>query len=397
MSPSTRHPVLRSLLLGAVFLALGLPALAADPPVLSFREERRWTLNFEVDVRHPSQRVYVDAEGFTRYTGVNNIRLNNAFVFAPVLESTGAHETHPDAMESELRNDRGVIDRSPTLLDGTPWLGRYARWQLGETETNFVRVTLRLPMTCRETVLDERRAVNIAWPAGDWPAELAECLRPQQFIDSDSPEVRALVDKWLDGNNPRNAAPMLVAKLITARTLEHFQPTGNGYETNSRGRIEGFTLNGASAAAKDQRGSTFDMVCLLVAAWRAAGIPARPVIGYDKRDSDREGFPVYRAWAEFALHDESDGRTEWIPVDIVRQRAFSSRAPRLDRAWDYFGNHEHLDYMLPIAFHFHPPVGVVAHGSPGLWGWMPSPRIPLVEQELRVFAFETPQRGGRRR
>lgn len=395
MNTRTIHHGLASSI--ALAVCLGAAASAADPPLISFGETRNWTLHFEVDVRPPRQDFWIDHNGVAWFEPMPSIKVDRATLFAPALESTSSHTVHTDAIESRIITGNIDLRIAPGFTPPNPRDGRYARWDAEAFDEPSVRLIVKIPMTCRETKFDETRARRVAWPSGDWPDDLLPCLQPQMFVDSESAEVRELVNTWLDGNNPRGAPPMLVAKLLASKTIAHVQPTGNGYETNSRGMIEGFNVRNASETARTGRGSPFDMACLFVAACRAAGVPARPVIGYDQRQSERDRFPVFRAWAEFALFDETDGRVEWIPVDVARQREFGSRAPPLERPWDFFGTNEHLDYTLPIAFHFHPPVGAIAHGAPGLWGWRPMPMIPTVEQQLRVFAIETPQRGGRKR
>lgn len=147
------------------------------------------------------------------------------------------------------------------------------------------------------------------------------------------------------------------------------------------------------------------MTVLLAAVYRAAGLPARTVIGFDvSAKKDRDGFldkgksgpQKLRAWVEFCLYDEAAQREVWVPVDVVRMRQSSSRAPALNRPWKFFGTHDELENVIPIAFQYHPPTTVVAHGAFGLWGWLTTPEIPLVKQHLRLDAITTPKRGGDR-
>jgi len=84
---------------------------------------------------------------------------------------------------------------------------------------------------------------------------------------------------------------------------------------------------------------------------------------------------------------------EWIPVDIVKQREFSSRAPALNLRWEYFGNNVEFDMMVPVSYHWIPPENVVNAGVPGFWGWQPSPAVPGVEVELKFRASGMPRRG----
>jgi hypothetical protein len=144
-------------------------------------------------------------------------------------------------------------------------------------------------------------------------------------------------------------------------------------------------------------------VCLLVAAYRQAGLPARCVIGYDTgggggkddRFLSKKGSQSLRTWAEFALIDPTKPEPIWVPVDVVRIRKSSSRPPPVERKWMYFGDHKEMDGLIPFAYQFFPPSkGVVSHGSPAFYGWMVTPEPPKnVIQALRFDAITTPRRG----
>src|SRR5690606_9943540 len=91
----------------------------------------------------------------------------------------------------------------------------------------------------------------------------------------------------------------------------------------------------------------------------------------------------------------SDGRTvTWVPVDILEMRRKMPRPRDLDQPWPYFGNHDNLEYYMPFAFHFHPPLaGVQAYGSPGFWGWIVFPERPeRADQSIYFNVITTPRR-----
>src|SRR5205814_2330522 len=126
--------------------------------------------------------------------------------------------------------------------------------------------------------------------------------------------------------------------------------------------VEGLNLQGAAETAKKGRGSEFDMVSLLAAVYRTAGLPARTVIGWDVGESKRDknkflaktGSGSLRAWVEFALSDpDAEGGITWVPVDVVRIRHSSTSPPAPDRPWKYFGTHDELDGIVPFAYQFH--------------------------------------------
>jgi hypothetical protein len=215
--------------------------------------------------------------------------------------------------------------------------------------------------------------------------------------------IRELVDRWTRGKDPKSIPPAQLAKFFAGEVQRLVQPSGNGIGYNRLGLMEGIDLQGAPFTADRGRGSEFDMVCVLAAVYREAGLPARIVVGYDigeSKDEDRGNFlrrrgsEDLRAWVEFALIDEATGRTCWIPVDVVRMRKVSSRTPPLDQPWKYFGTHDELDGLIPFAFQFHPPTTVRAYGSPGFWGWLVTPTPPArADQTLRFIATTTPKVG----
>src|SRR5690606_31179441 len=242
-----------------------------------------------------------------------------------------------------------------------------------------VQLQMTVPITSWEVEYDEQLAAQMDWPE-QWPLEARSVFEPQMWIDM-TPEgpvdwapIDNAISRWTSGKDPTSIRPALLAKFLAGEVLKSFQPSGNGVNTNRLGEIEGFELNRIDEAAVRGRGSPFDMVNLLAGVYRRVGLPARTVVGirieHERRGvfrTDRDKEEIY-AWVEFAL---SDGRTvTWVPVDILEMRRKMPRPRDLDQPWPYFGNHDNLEYYMPFAFHFHPPLaGVQAYGSPGFWGW----------------------------
>jgi hypothetical protein len=277
-------------------------------------------------------------------------------------------------------------------------------FDVGEVDSARLTMHTEIVMTSYETVIDEARARQIPWPKEPWEPLIASCLQPQLFVEVEDPAIQALVKEWT-GGNPRGAAPYDLAKMLAGKVVGHYSPTEGMYETIGRGLrageisavlLSGYNVDGAASAAVNKRGSPFDMANLLTAVYRAAGLPARVVIGYDVKASEAGPNPapsVVRAWTEFYLLDEANKRGEWIPVDIQKQREFSSRPPPLTQAWDYFGNSRDFDFICPIAYHWVPPTLSINQGPPALWGFVPDPLFYGSDQEIRFYAFETPKRG----
>lgn len=344
----------------------------------------------------------------------DSLRFDSATIFFPVPESSSTHEVWSDRIDGGvLLAGRRVVD-APRMLAGYQSLARLGAWDLANVNAASIQLHLEVPMTAWEVKIDEPRAARIAWPVAAWPEDIAACLKPQLLVESDSQSVVRLVERWMKqapgGADPHKTNPYVLAKYIAGRVITHYQPAAGALSTIGRGRstirysgtlLSGFAVDGAAAAAERGRGPVLDMANLLVAAWRAAGIPSRLVIGYDNRDEDGSRGPTQRrpllnpvrAWGEFYLFDEAAGVGEWIPADVERQREFSSRPPAMDQPWKFVGNHEDMDFMCPLAFHWLPPTPCMNIGPPALWGWVPVPEGALADPDLRVSVKAAARRG----
>lgn len=348
------------------------------------------------------------------------VKLTEATMLFPLLQESASHEVWDDRIVSTFGIESRVLVRQPRFLTGYPAFTRLGAWDVHDVSTNTLRLHVELPMICWETRIDEKAAARYGWPKGPWPEDVALCLEPQLLVESTSPEIDALTKRWLSespgGADPRRTPPYVLAKYLTGRVVAHYQPTGNTIDTRGRGRnslnysgstIAGFAVLGAAAAARDGRGPPLDGANLLTAVLRAAGIPARLVIGYDVQiQQDQEqgkqgggggglagfGGPPMHSWVEFLLYNEAAGRGEWVPADVRKQREFSSRPPPLNQRWLFFGHHEGLDMLCPIAFHWLPPTVCMNSGSPALWGWVPDPESVHVDPDIRIFARATARR-----
>ncbi len=110
-------------------------------------------------------------------------------------------------------------------------------------------------------------------------------------------------------------------------------------------------------------------------------------------EDDDEGDIV--AGVEFAMVER--GRTIWIPVHINEMMDTTNRAPNindlevLNKPWEGFGTIDDSQYLVPFAFHVHPPLTVKAYNSPGFWGLFAEPNEPSrAEQTLRLNVTSTP-------
>lgn len=365
---------------------------------------KEWTLRATVNVR-----AYQRTDPQTRMPIKDAWNFDSAAVVFPFAPETASHKTDERRLTGVLRLNDRVADDSPTLIPKVYHSGqRLARWELVDWTGQEAGLEVEMQATSWQTKFDEEAAKRVGWPTEEWPALLKETFEPQMYVDFgpdgepyDMKPVDDLIKRWTNGNDPKKLPPVTLAKFLAGEVQKAFQPSGNGMAYARTGEIEGINLQGAAETALRRRGSDFDIVTVLAAVYRRAGLPTRIVVGYDvgddgdflERKGAREG---PRAWVEFALWDGSTLREPvWVPVDVIRMRRASSRPRPLEQTWDYFGTHNELNAVVPFTFHFHPPTSVRAYGSPAFWGWLVMPAPPeRADQALRFNAFATPKRGG---
>lgn len=341
------------------------------------------------------------------------------FVF-PVVPETASSRA-PELPTGELRVDDRIVDDSPQEMHGQYHSGvMLFRWDGNESgtprEAREVSLQMKVLQTCFRTVFDETSALRVPWPKGPWPTAAASTLGTQLYVDIGIDEkgkpVKYADDKILDqylksvysDEGVRDATqltPVSLAKAITRKIWADIQPSGDGLTNQPRtGELSGIALQSPGKTLESGRGSEHDLTCVMAALFRRAGLPTRTVIGYDvsgdnnKFLSGNRKANRLRSWVEFCLYDEDRNTINWVPVDVMRLRKTSSRPPSGERAWKYFGTHDELDSVAPIALHFTPPTDVVSYGSPGFWGWFVTPKPP--EQALQAIAFRAetaPKRG----
>lgn len=366
---------------------------------------RNWTLkvNVHVDAYQTDPRKL--GRPGNKELEVRPITFETAAVVFPIVTSSAGSEAVPEVMRGTLLFDDRPMDSEPEIIGTVYHSGtRLARWEMANKTGREMDLRVEIPMTTWETVFDEKLAERAIWPAGGkWPEEAASTFSGLAFVDYASPTVAGLVNEWCGGKDPKSVEPVPLAKYLASKVLERMQPTGTGLETARNGELEGFRLQRASATLSTGKGSEHDIAMAMCAVYLAAGLPARTVIGYDILETKGEdsgpfgkntGSANLRSWVEFCLYDESAEKMIWVPVDIVRQRKSSSRAPALDRPWKFFGTNDDLDDVMPIAFQYHPPTTVVAHGSRCFWGWLTTPTIPDGASQYVTFQSQmTPNRG----
>jgi hypothetical protein len=291
-----------------------------------------------------------------------NYNLADAPIVMPVIFQGTYSAVQSDSLRGRLwltgREDTTLGQRT-RLDDGYPFQTRLAvipverfggktlRWQLGYRVKSW-----------SSRLRSEADAASVAWPRS-WPAEVSDGLRPQMFIESDDPLFAQAVEDCSQGKL-RLVPPYLAAKDLVRYCLNRIRVSGDGVNRGNLGILRGLEVVGAKQAAADGMGGPHDLVCVCVAVLRAAGIPARPVIGIEQQKS-------IVSWAEFFLPEAG-----WVPFDPAVMRGKGVRSLDVRRPWPEFGTMDDLNRRIPLAYHFIPPATVEAP-VPAVWGWDPRP------------------------
>ena len=340
------------------------------------------------------------------------------FVF-PVVPSTASSDLFYDEITGKLTvNDLDADPDGPTLLKGYPGPVELTRWDAGspdrEYECRVVQLDMAVGMRCYSTVYDEAAAMNVGWPKV-WPDDVAALLKPQLYVEvgvDSAGQIRPYEDRvvtetlarWLNEaglKDAQSASPARVAKVIAGKVWQGIQISGDGLTMVRSGELSGMVINPPAMTLENRRGSEQDVTALMAALYRKAGLPTRTVIGFDATSKDAKFLQKsgksnrLRSWVEFALFDEVNNTINWVPVDVARMRKTTNRPPPGDRQWNFFGTHDELNAVTPLALQFHPPTDVVAYGYPAFWGWFVTPTpAKNAEQALRFAVTQTSKRGG---
>lgn len=356
------------------------------------------------------------------------IEADTAEVFFPYLKKSTSHQQRAprrpgpqDGFHYSVQIGSRVLesgDLPTTQLLGT---SNYLKWSLADIKCNVVKLELQLPVKCWDTTFEAAQAEKVPWPAL-WPKEASDTFSDKQpygdgvfLIDHESDAVKKLLDLYCKHLPPKNAPPVRLARELAGKVIEDFQQISRGDRVKRLGGAANDALpdpakHGAAAyfcgeliqnvdqTIRSGRGTEHDINCLLVALYRAANLPARIVIGYECEDPDRKhkGGPrgqslPDRSWFEFALADDT-GAIVWVPVDIARQRSTGvNKAPAGAQAWKYFGDNPDLSSVVPLSYHFGPPVAGAETPVPSLWGWKTSPRQVYCVTTFNISAIHPPK------
>lgn len=385
-------------------------------PYLKREKPKDWVVTINVDVqstrndlRDPKNPDMPDTTPF---------KFETLSVVFPFLPATASATPDRNSLSAVLKlQDAAVVPPAVTILDrqvtGQPYQSGVSLIKMAAENgvCREVGFEISYKSVAYNTVYDDAAAAKVGWPKNGWPTVLASTFNPQMYIDyammrsAEGGVVRhdfntKPLQEWLNSetkNDPTSVPPATLAKWLAGQLMARLQPSGEGLTYLKNGQLQGIGVLGSEATFQRGRGSDFDIAATLVAAYRLAGLPARLVIGWDTGtgsgasdsflDEKKGGKKSLKVWVEWALYDEAKGTVNWVPVDLAKMRKQGSRPQPIDKPWKYFGTHDELQGVVPIAFHFHPPTTVESFGAPAMWGWMMTPDPPDVGyQGLRIRA-----------
>lgn len=389
------------------------PATPAPVPsfldnVISVRQGKakdrtlRVSLHVQAYAEDPNRRPKQTPGTQTQPLDLRTLDFQTAAIVFPVIYGSSLSKTDIEGVKGVAKYHDKVIDSTPEYNDTYPCGTRLGKWtmvkQSGGTQ---VDLEVEIPMNCNAILFDERTAAAATWP-NKWGKVGQSSFAKQKFVNDKDKGVVDLLNAWTGGQDPKKIPPLQLAKFLAAKCVEYFQFTGTGESYLQNGGLEGLLVHESPNTIAQKQGTEHDIACAVCAIYRAAGLPARTVIAYDVSETkggDRGPFEKaagrgeIRSYVEFCLYDEKADKELWVPVDIVRQRKKSSRAIPVERPWQYFGNYEDGDLLMPFAFQYHPPTTVVQYGATAFWGWLVTPTIPKASQFIRFNAIVTPKRG----
>lgn len=356
------------LLAAAIACLAGFTPPSGRPPVgpLKRTEPKLYDLAFSVTLSTAQQ-----IDGSMR----QNYNLHDTPVVMPLIFMGTYSKVNSDSVAAKMWLDSKPADPAMQLKSGYPFATHLAVMNVSQFTGQSFRWQLGYRVQSWSSQLDEAAAQQIPWPK-EWPKDVQDGLQPQMYIESNDPIFADTVKRVSEGKL-RMVTPYMAAKDLIRYCCNEIQVNGDAVDHGEFGVIRGLRLDGAKKAATNQRGSVNDLVCVCVAMLRAAGIPARPVIGAHENERDVGEFVT---WGEFYLPD-----CGWIPFDPDELRGRGVRTLDIRKPWPYVGTIKNLNDRIPLAYHFMPAATVESPRNPAVWGWDPRPwRDPSSEQVINI-------------
>ncbi len=322
------------------------------------------------------------------------IALNETPFVLPMIMEGAFSRVDRASMRPELwldsRSDKDLSKRA--RIDEKQELGMvYAVVPLISFKGSTIRWNVQWRMQSWSCRVDESLLARCTWPR-EWPENVRDALEPQKGIESNEPFAKTIVTSAL-GEQVRTTPPWFAAKEILRTVVTGFRSVNSdGMERRGIGRIAGLKLDGAQYAVGQGFGSEHDLVATCVAALRAAGLPARPVVGIaEETTNSRVGSKgssrtVLQSWGEVYMPEAG-----WVPFDPNRLRGSTVRQLKVADAWPGVGTMKDLNEWIPISWCFAPR----SYESPpiaALWGWRPAGRFSASSLDSTI-SFQATSRG----
>lgn len=199
--------------------------------------------------------------------------------------------------------------------------------------------------------LNEELASRTVWPQA-WPEDVQRWRQPSPGIESGSPALKATVARMFNGF-PEGIPPVYAAKELIRAGSRALRNAGHVEGSSTGAQRRGIPVWGCASALESQLGGAADLVCITIAYLRAAGFPARPVIGIvqgsrgSKSSSGRHSDSL-ELWGEVYLPDAG-----WVPFDPNEIRGGISTETPADKQWDGFGTDRDWNQRVPITHELH--------------------------------------------
>jgi transglutaminase-like putative cysteine protease len=353
------------------------PWPAWPPPPLRRSKPKQYTVGLAIDVGATSQLAQV-TDPFTSTGGRLTIEpvIADPWTVADLdrceimLRMNGS----PVAFDSQVEGDPNADHRRIAI-------------SIPDGQVNALSLRASWPAIAFNSEVDESAASSIAWPRA-WTSESQSYLSPSLGIDSDHQIFRDFVAK-VAGEDLRRVPVYLAAKDLVRRSIIEFSNvSGEALVREGLGAVRGFRLQGASMAANAGTGSRGDLVCVSVAVLRAAGIPARPVIGiYSGKGSRSDnklpsGKSTLCVWAEFHLPGAG-----WVPFDPFEMRGSGLPQADVRKPWRWFGTIDQLNERVALTYEFAPVKQGFIQDWPAGWSWTIS---GVVRAPFRIVDVTTP-------
>jgi hypothetical protein len=344
------------IILGAVAVLAAFAPPSGRPPIgpLERYEPRLYDLSFAVNVSTLRQVDGLDKQNYV---------LRGAPIVFPIVFQGTFSKVESNSVKPEMWLESRQTNPNFELKEGLPFnthlatmtildfIGQSVRWKIGYRTQSW------------SSRLNDVEAAKITWPK-EWPKEVLDGLQPQMYIQSDDPIFKQTVENITKGRL-RMVAPYLAAKDIIRFCLNAIQVNGSANFRDEHNVLRGMNVTGAAKTMSKKMGSPHDLVCVCVAMLRAAGIPARAVIGCYENEKN---FGEFVTWAEFYLPE-----CGWIPFDPYVMRGKNYRTVDIRKPWPEFGTMDDLNRRVVLSYHFLPSATIESPRDPAAWGWDPRP------------------------